>query len=49
MSDQRTDELIIFFDTNGGSLPDEVYEIVTATKKAYPDVRLGIHCHLTAQ
>jgi len=36
---------VILCDTNGGSLPDEVYEIVTATKKAYPDVRLGIHCH----
>ena len=36
---------IILCDTNGGSLPDEVYEIVAATKKAHPDVRLGIHCH----
>lgn len=38
-------EWVILCDTNGGSLPDEVFEIVSATRKASPGVRLGIHCH----
>ena len=38
-------EWVILCDTNGGSLPDEVFEIVSATRKACPGVRLGIHCH----
>ncbi len=36
---------VVLCDTNGGSLPDEVYAIVSAVKQACPDVALGIHCH----
>lgn len=36
---------IILCDTNGGTLPDEIFEIVSATKKALPEANLGIHCH----
>ena len=36
---------VILCDTNGGSLPDEVSEIVSATISACPGVRIGIHCH----
>jgi 2-isopropylmalate synthase len=39
---------IVLCDTNGGSLPDEVFEITKAVKAAlthHPDVILGIHCH----
>ena len=36
---------IVLCDTNGGTLPDEVYEIVSHVHKQMPDVRLGIHCH----
>ena len=32
-------------DTNGGSMPSEVYRIVSAVKAALPDANLGIHCH----
>ena len=36
---------VVLCDTNGGTLPDEIFEIVSATKKAVPDANLGIHCH----
>ena len=36
---------IVLCDTNGGTLPDEVFEIVSAVRAALPDVCLGIHTH----
>ncbi len=36
---------VVLCDTNGGSLPDEIFEIVSETKAFLPDVNLGIHCH----
>ena len=36
---------VVLCDTNGGTLPDEVFDIVSAVKKVYPDVPIGIHCH----
>jgi len=36
---------IVLCDTNGGTLPDEVFEIVSAVGAALPDARLGIHTH----
>ena len=36
---------IVLCDTNGGTMPDEVYEIVSAVKAKLPDARLGIHAH----
>ena len=36
---------VVLCDTNGGSLPDEIYEIVAETKAFLPEVNLGIHCH----
>ena len=36
---------IVLCDTNGGTLPDEVFEIVSAVRAALPDARLGIHTH----
>ena len=36
---------VILCDTNGGALPNEVFEIVSAVHAALPEVRLGIHCH----
>ena len=36
---------VVLCDTNGGALPDEVFEIVSAVRAALPEVRLGIHCH----
>lgn len=32
-------------ETNGGALPFEVAEIVTAVRDAFPDQAFGIHCH----
>ena len=36
---------VVLCDTNGGTLPDSVFDIVQAVKTALPDVNLGIHCH----
>ncbi|MCA9392670.1 MAG: citramalate synthase [Candidatus Omnitrophica bacterium] len=37
-------DCIIFCDTNGGTLPFEVYEIITGIRQHF-HVDLGIHCH----
>ncbi len=36
---------IVLCDTNGGSMPDEVYRIVSEVKSRLPDAALGIHAH----
>ncbi|MDX1709713.1 MAG: citramalate synthase [Rhodovibrionaceae bacterium] len=36
---------IVLCDTNGGSLPAEIAEIVERVRLAIPGQRLGIHCH----
>ncbi len=36
---------IVLCDTNGGTLPHEVFSIVKKVGKALPDARLGVHCH----
>jgi 2-isopropylmalate synthase len=36
---------IVLCDTNGGSLPDEIYDIILEVKKTIPGINLGIHCH----
>ena len=36
---------VVLCDTNGGTLPDEVFEIVSDVKATLPEVDLGIHCH----
>ena len=36
---------IVLCDTNGGTLPHEVEEIVTEVAKTIPGEKLGIHCH----
>lgn len=36
---------LVLCDTNGGSLPHEVGDIVHAVAKALPDAKLGVHCH----
>ena len=37
--------VLILCDTNGGTLTDQVAEIVAQVRKALPGVELGIHCH----
>ncbi len=32
-------------DTNGGSLPQQISDIILEIRKALPDAKLGIHCH----
>jgi len=36
---------IVLCDTNGGTLPHEITEIVTAVVEHIPGPKLGIHCH----
>lgn len=36
---------LVLCDTNGGSLPHEIHEIVTTVRKALPEAILGIHAH----
>lgn len=36
---------IILCDTNGGTLTDDVFEIVSKTKSFLPQANIGIHCH----
>ena len=36
---------VILCDTNGGALPEEVFEIVAAVRAHLPEANLGIHCH----
>jgi 2-isopropylmalate synthase len=38
-------ERIVLCDTNGGSLPGQVYAVVEAVGAALPDLLLGIHTH----
>lgn len=36
---------IVLCDTNGGSLPHEVYEITLKVKERFPEAKIGIHTH----
>lgn len=36
---------LVLCDTNGGSQPHEIFDIVSAVKKKFPKANLGIHCH----
>ncbi len=38
-------DALVLCDTNGGSLPHEITEIVSAVKAAFPHITLGIHAH----
>lgn len=38
-------EAIVLCDTNGGTLPTEIFEIVSEIRAAFLDVSLGIHTH----
>jgi len=36
---------LVLCDTNGGTLPEDVYRIVSAVRSALPNAALGIHAH----
>ncbi|MFA5449463.1 MAG: citramalate synthase [Clostridia bacterium] len=38
-------DVVALCDTNGGTLPDEVFAITQTVRKRYPNIRLSIHCH----
>jgi len=35
----------VLCDTNGGTLPWRIKEVIENIQKLFPDVRLGIHAH----
>ncbi|AEB11704.1 citramalate synthase [Marinithermus hydrothermalis] len=42
-------DTLVLCDTNGGSLPEEVYEITRRVVDTFPRVRIGIHAHNDAE
>lgn len=36
---------VVLCDTNGGTMPSEIKDIITEVKKTVPGENLGIHCH----
>ena len=38
-------QVLVLCDTNGGTMPSEVHEIVSAVRKALPEANIGIHAH----
>lgn len=38
-------DALVLCDTNGGTLPMQVYKIVKTVCDKYPNMRIGIHCH----
>jgi 2-isopropylmalate synthase len=36
---------IVLCDTNGGSFPDEIFDVTRAVCTRFPDTMVGIHCH----
>jgi 2-isopropylmalate synthase len=36
---------LVLCDTNGGTLPDDIFQIVSEVRTALPNAKLGIHCH----
>ncbi len=36
---------LVLCDTNGGTLPEDVYRIVSEVKSRFPEAQLGIHAH----
>jgi 2-isopropylmalate synthase len=36
---------IILCDTNGGTMPDEIFNITTIITEKFPNIIIGIHCH----
>ncbi len=38
-------DLLCLCDTNGGIMPDYIYNVTKTVREAFPDVKIGIHCH----
>ncbi|MDD2269495.1 MAG: citramalate synthase [Eubacteriales bacterium] len=38
-------ETLVLCDTNGGTLPHEVFEVTKKVIEAHPEMKIGIHCH----
>lgn len=42
---ERGSNWVVLCDTNGGTLPNEVFKIVSEVTKRFPGEKIGIHCH----
>jgi len=42
---ERGSKWVVLCDTNGGTLPNEVFKIVSEVTKRFPGEKIGIHCH----
>lgn len=38
-------DCLVLCDTNGGSFPDEIYDITQKVAERFPGTQIGIHCH----
>ncbi|MDR2000088.1 MAG: citramalate synthase [Zoogloeaceae bacterium] len=38
-------DALVLCDTNGGSFPDEIFDITRAVCARFPNIAVGIHCH----
>lgn len=38
-------DVLVLCDTNGGTLPNEIGDMVLAVHAEFPDTQIGIHCH----
>jgi 2-isopropylmalate synthase len=38
-------DCLVLCDTNGGSFPDEIYDITQKAVESFPGTQIGIHCH----
>jgi 2-isopropylmalate synthase len=38
-------DVLCLCDTNGGTMPNEIFEITKTVKQKFPNARIGIHCH----
>jgi len=38
-------DVLCLCDTNGGTMPSEIYKITKIVKERFPQTRIGIHCH----
>ncbi|ADL51074.1 citramalate synthase [Clostridium cellulovorans] len=38
-------DAVVLCDTNGGTLPQEIYEITKAVQDAFKDISIGVHAH----
>jgi 2-isopropylmalate synthase len=44
-ADEAGAQVLVLCDTNGGTMPDDIFSAVKTVCAAFPGARVGIHCH----